>query len=337
MTDENIRQEQERSDGLARLLRAAGRRPEPPRDAYEETLALVTATWQAKLHRRRLRIRFVAGTLAAGLACAAALLALLVPEPATIARPDRLLGTVEWQAEAGSDWSALPDSDTTALGRGSRLRTATGSYAGLRLAGDRSLRLARNTEVRLTAMDEIELISGTLYVDSGRPPAEPRPPLAIVTPAGRAIELGTQFEVSYRPGGNYRLRVREGLVRLVAPVRVIDGAAGSELRIDVDGRVAEASVDPASDVWDWVLAVAPIPVVDGRPVTVLLDWVSRETGRALRYAPPELREHAKHTTLHGHIGGLSPLAALDVLLATTDLAYAILEDGTIEVRKRNGS
>lgn len=92
---------------------------------------------------------------------------------------------------------------------------------------------------------------------------------------------------------------------------------------------------PQDVYWEWVHAVAPVPLVDGRPLAVLLDWVARETGRPLRYASPTIREQAMNTVLHGRIRDLAPLEALEVMLATTDLDYALLADGTIEIRPRN--
>jgi hypothetical protein len=60
--------------------------------------------------------------------------------------------------------------------------------------------------------------------------------------------------------------------------------------------------------------------------------VSHETGQPLRYADPEAERKAATVILHGPIGSLAPLEALRVMLATTDLTYEILPDGTIEVR-----
>ena len=77
-----------------------------------------------------------------------------------------------------------------------------------------------------------------------------------------------------------------------------------------------------------------MPDLDDQPVTVLLDWVARETGRTLRYASAEVERQAATTILHGKIGQLAPLEALDAMLATTDLAYEVREDGTIEIRHK---
>lgn len=337
MTEDRAKERSGESDGLARLLRAAGRRPEPPPGAYEEALAAATASWQKKVARRRMRLRLAGGATAAVLVCGIALVALFRPEPTVVAQTDRVVGRVEWQATAGAGWSPLAITEDEALTPGVRLRTAEDGYAGLRMLDGSSLRLAPGSEIELTSDREVTLVSGKLYVDSGRPVPNPETPLEIVTEVGRAVEVGTQYEISYGPGRPYRLRVREGLVRLLRHDATLESSAGEELLITADGEISESPIDPAADSWDWIFAVAPVPVVDSRPVTLLLEWVARETGRPLRYAPPGLRERAMRTTLHGRIGALTPLEALGVLLATTDLEYAILEDGTIEIRTRNGT
>ena len=68
------------------------------------------------------------------------------------------------------------------------------------------------------------------------------------------------------------------------------------------------------------------------PLTVLLEWVARETGRVIQFDKPEIERKAGTTILHGNIRHLAPLEALEVMLATTDLEYALPDDGTILIR-----
>ena len=70
-------------------------------------------------------------------------------------------------------------------------------------------------------------------------------------------------------------------------------------------------------------------------MSFLLDWVARETGKEVRFAEPALVRKANTTILHGDIGDLAPLDALALMLATTDLEHAILDDGTILIRLRD--
>jgi hypothetical protein len=70
-------------------------------------------------------------------------------------------------------------------------------------------------------------------------------------------------------------------------------------------------------------------------VTVLLTWVARETGRAVRFASPDIERKAGTTILHGNIRHLAPLEALSVMLATTDLEYTLPDDATILIRLKD--
>jgi hypothetical protein len=53
----------------------------------------------------------------------------------------------------------------------------------------------------------------------------------------------------------------------------------------------------------------------------------------LRYESPAIEERAATVILHGDIRHLPPLAALEAMLATTDLEY-VLDGDTIEIRAR---
>ena len=51
-------------------------------------------------------------------------------------------------------------------------------------------------------------------------------------------------------------------------------------------------------------------------------------------SPPEVEQRAETVVLHGNIRNLAPIAALEAMLATTDLEYA-LRDDTMEIRNRD--
>ena len=71
------------------------------------------------------------------------------------------------------------------------------------------------------------------------------------------------------------------------------------------------------------------------PVTELLNWVARETGRSIRFQDAEVKRRAAATILHGSIRHLAPLDALTIMLATTDLDYVELADGTLLIQSRS--
>jgi len=105
--------------------------------------------------------------------------------------------------------------------------------------------------------------------------------------------------------------------------------AGEQLTIDAEQRVQRARITSDDEDWRWTETVAPDPLVDARPVSVLLRWVARQTGRSIKYAWPDLEREATTTMLYGQVYQLEPLQVLDAMLATTDFEYTLLADGTI--------
>ena len=76
--------------------------------------------------------------------------------------------------------------------------------------------------------------------------------------------------------------------------------------------------------------------MDGKPAADLISWVARETGRKLTYESPLVEQRASAVILHGDIRNLSPMAALEAMLATTDLAVELNGD-TMEIRARSNA
>ena len=316
------------TDLVEMLLRKAGRRVEPPDAAYQDVLAAASAAFHRKAGQRRQR-RWLAAAAAASIAVAIGL-AVQWQAPGSrrdVAAIERVVGGVE--LAHGDGWKPL-DERGGSLGTGRRLRTRADGRVALALAGVGSLRLAGDTEVLLDGERRLFVQHGTVYVDSGSPPAGGR--VEIVTPAGTARDVGTQFELQVA-GARLRLRVREGSVAIDRGGRSLMGAAGEQLVIDDMGGVSRSTIEPASDAWAWAEALAPLPDIDGRPAAQLIRWVARETGRNLRYESPAIEERAGSVILHGDIRHLPPLAALEAMLATTDLEY-VLDGDTIEIRAR---
>lgn len=324
----------EEMDSVAQLIRTAGRRTEPPAQAYAQTLAAATAAWDAKVRARRRRRTLHAIAASLVLASGVALLVSNLPrEPAaSVGRADRVIGTVDVRHGAREEWTTLRD-ELQSLPVGSHLRTHAGSRAGIMLADGVSMRLADATEVVLESSSRIRLLGGTAYLDSGAARTGARR-LEVITAAGTASDIGTQFEVHYWDNA-YRLRVREGRVLLSRDAGQIDGRAGDQLTIDAGGALWRTRISRDDSEWQWVESVAPAPDIDEQPVSVLLAWVARETGRAIRFEKPEVERRANTTILHGNIRHLAPLEALSVMLATTDLEYALLDDGTILIRLKD--
>lgn len=315
-------------DMVAALIQAAGRRTEPPEDAYRQVLDAAMTALREETRQRRQRTWLI-GAAAAGLAAAALMLlqqrgeVSLQPRVATVVRT---IGAVELRSD--ERWKPLVESGG-AIAAGAELRTLAGGGAALSLGGGRSLRLASATEVQFDGPREILLRAGMLYLDNH---ASLGTGFRIGTPLGTVHDVGTQFEV--RVGdGVLRLRVREGRVEIERAGQRLTGAAGEQLEIDVLGGVSRSTIATTDPAWQWAEAMAPAPEIDGRPATVLLAWVARETGRRLRYQSQDVEQRAATVILHGNIRHLAPLAALDAMLATTDLEY-VLDGDTMEIRAR---
>lgn len=319
------------TDIVESLIRSSGRRIEPPADAYQEVFIAAHAAFREKSARRRERLRGLWAVAAAVLVVSVALLFRWMPPAAQqgeLAQFARVLGDVE--VATGDLWRPAAEAQSR-LAAGVRIRTRSGGRAALSLVGRESLRLAPDTEVMLDAPGRLYLQRGTLYVDSGaRPPAAH---IEVVTPAGTAHDVGTQFELRIA-NDELRLRVREGRVVIDRGGQSVTGRAGEEVSIDRMGGVARAAIAADDPAWQWVEAVAPVPDLDGKPAATLIAWAARETGRRLQYESPETEQRAKGVILHGDIRHLAPMEALEAVLATTDLMVE-LQGNTLVVRSRS--
>ncbi|MGB5132294.1 MAG: FecR family protein [Steroidobacteraceae bacterium] len=319
----------EDSDLVASLIRASGRRTEPPQEIYRQVLSAATDAFRRKTAKRHEQTWLLwAG--AAGIAVFAIALMLQWTPPmaqrAPIARIERVIGSVE-QA-TGDVWNPLGEA-TVAFTRGTKIRTLAGGMAGLVLEGGASLRLAADTEIMLDTPPGLYLQRGTIYLDNH---GSVGTGYRIETPAGMVRDVGTQFELKIA-GKALRLRMREGRVEINRAGELLAGVAGEQLELDPLGGVTRSPIAATDAAWQWAETVAPAPDIEGRPATELLSWVARETGRQLHYESTAVETRAASVILHGNIRHLAPLAALDVMLATTDLEYALVGD-TMEIRIR---
>lgn len=319
------------NDVIGELIRTAGRRENPSPAEYDRVFSAAAAALEDKLRRRRRRFALSGIAAALGFFVIAGLVFSILPTGAkqSFARVDRIVGPAEFLDDSGHGWRALHE-DGAKLFEQTRVRTGADSRVGLLMANGVSLRLAESTIVRFIAPTHIELVSGKVYADAGKDTGEAPEVkrITVETGTGTTWDVGTQFEVRY-VDDRYRLRVREGHVYLQHPTRELRGSAGDQLSIDADQNLRREHIAKDDPEWQWAETVAPEPDVDSRPVTVLLDWVSRQTGRDIAYARPELEQKAAKTMLYGSVRFIKPLEALETMLATTDFDYTLLEDGTI--------
>ena len=181
--------------------------------------------------------------------------------------------------------------------------------------------------------NRVELLDGRLYLDTKGTHSGS---VEIVTRFGTLRDVGTQFEV-LATGTTLRVRTREGAVTLTrgpnstqcsnapparscASIRTGTSSAAASRRTTRNGPGPKCSPNRHS----------------GPDLSLLrfLDWVARETGRGLRYDSPDTETRVSRVVLHGTTPELAPVQALEVALATTDIEYSLLDDGTILLRQR---
>ena len=332
MNEQQTAEEQE----VRNLIVEAGPRAAPPASEVAAIKEAARGEWRQMVRRERRRGR--ARRLRGGLALAASVLVAVAvgwwwTHRAPLAGP--MVAGVELVT------GAVGAGDGAALAAGAELTAGAvvetsgrtgGAPAGvaLRLAGGQSLRLAGDSRVRLASASRLELVRGTLYIDSGPGAGS----VEVVTALGTVRDVGTQFEVRLEADASaLRLRVREGECSLEAGGDSYLAARGEQLSLLGDGSVARAEIEPYGPQWDWVLATAPGIEIEARSLSVFLTWVSRETGRGVRYADPELARTAAAISLHGSTEGLAPDEALEWVLRSSDLAYE-LDGGSILITRR---
>lgn len=322
-------------DVLGELIQAAGRRPTPSTKQAEQAFAAAHAAWRQKLRstQRRQRVYAVAATFAALAFGLGAVLRLSPEGPLPVAATAVVVhgDTAVFSTDTGT-WQPLTESGVQ-IAPGSRVRTEANGRSAFRLGQEISLRLNTDSELVLLSASELELVAGTIYVDSG--PGTRSGSVEIATTHGTIRDIGTQFEVA-ASADTVRLRIREGLVQIYRSGQQpeFEGMAGEELRIDSTGMIHRDSFSPFDPEWGWAEALAGPPNVDGMPVLEFLNWVARETGRRISYEERGVQLAAGTAVLYGSAQDLTPMDALEVMLATTDFDYALATNGEIVISRR---
>ena len=195
----------------------------------------------------------------------------------------------------------------------------------LAMAGGASVRVDAGTRVRIASRSLVELSSGAVYVDTAAGET-----VAVRAPAGVFHPAGTQFEVRVREGAT-TLKVREGSVALDgAADSAARAAAGEELVVRTDGSIARRQITRFGPHWEWVLASAPVPEIEGMKVRAFLDWIAREAGWRVEISDAATAALVDSVELHGSVSHLTPQEALSVVLSSAGLEHRI-SDGALVV------
>jgi len=312
----NMSERSHEDQNLERLLRHAGPRAAVPEDVARRVRASVHAVWDEQ--RSRHRRRPLAWVLAAAAVVVFALVAFNLsrrapaPELASVAHVDAVAGDVK-----------LGLGDVLPAGR--TLRTGPGQQVSLHTVAGPSVRLDADSTLALRSANVFSLERGAVYVDSG---SARDATLAIDTPLGEVRHVGTQYAVRLSEG-SIRVGVREGRVQIGSAQGPLVVDAGSELSLSASGATHAEALLPYGPHWAWVQQIARSPRIDGRPLGELLEWVSRECGRKVRFESPALAARSATISLNGSIDGLTPEAALDAVLPTCGLTYHLEQDALL--------
>lgn len=324
-------------DAVGRLIELAGPRPRPNAEELDRLKTAGRDLWRASLESRRGKSppridrpprrtparRWLA--LAAILVAAAGLVFLL---RSTVRAP--VLGEI-----------VVDTGDTERVGApvrtGNVLEVGAGDVVALSF-GDAQVRLDADTTLRVEAADRLRLERGAVFVDADRRDGA----LAVVTELGRAVDVGTRFQVGYR-AGEMSVRVRAGLVRLEAsPGESADGdatevvgaveiGAGRGASLSAVGNLTTFVDDGWGEAWRWIETASPgfpLASASGAGLDAVLRWVATETGWRLRYADPDLASRAASIRVGGSLEGLSPRDALAAVTAAAELEWRV-DDGVL--------
>ena len=317
------------------LLSQAAPRPTPPPEDEAQVYAAVHAEWDRLTGARRRRAHTLRFGLAASVLVAvfAGLLLLRAPDQGVVVQPVAAVGKRTGEVRiAGSD-QAPRDAQVFS---GDRIET--GADAGVALAWERggSLRIDRESRIDIVSRTRIRLLAGRIYYDSadnamsGAPPAGPAR-ILIDTPHGTLRHLGTQFAAELTSDG-LSVAVREGLVRIESDDTREIAEAGQRLLISTNLPIRYSAIDATDDFWRWAERLAPPVTLDGRSVYEALRWISRESGRAIRFESAAAEQAARDQLIVGldEFGRAAPSRALDGILSISGFDWRI-EQGVIVV------
>jgi len=325
MSETDDIRDREADQALQALFRLASHREHAPPEDERSIRDAIHSEWYVHTRKRRRSQLTVRWAIAASVVLAVILSARLLYVPEVTEVP-RLAATIERQiGELGRSRQG-PDVFT-----GETIVTGADSALALAWSTGGSLRLDKATQIVLISPTEIELLAGRIYFDSlpGSPRTAVPQSLSIKTDAGVVHHLGTQFMTGMY-GHTLIVSVREGSVSIIGDRYSGQARVGQRIEIHADGDHRVAAEPGYGADWQWVEAVAPTYRLDGRTVLDFLSWVSRESGRSLRFETQSAEQLAASIVLNGRVD-IEPTRALRIFLQTTDLRSEIA-DNVITIR-----
>jgi ferric-dicitrate binding protein FerR (iron transport regulator) len=335
MSDEN--RSAEREEAIGKLIAKAGPGPTASPEARQRIYSAVRARWEAEIARprdarnagadrsgRRYSRRFFSprtiGMAAAVSAIAVALAWLVnletdVPAGTQLAQYTVVEGRTEVRRDAAPPERPMAAAATGTILVGDTVVTGVDGRIELRRPDGLLLRMNVSTEIRFEQPDEIDLVAGTIYIDSGA--GVRKEALAVNTPLGAVEHVGTQYEVRFAESA-LRIRVREGEITWSGATETV-GSAGEQIVIDAAGTAVRSAIAPNDPAWDWAVSLATLPVADEYRVSETFIWIARELGLRLD-ATPVMRQRIANLRPIVGLEGLTPAEALEALAAVEPTA-----------------
>ena len=296
-------------DATARLLHLAGPRVTAPADRAERVRSTVHSAWQTRTRHRANRRR---GLLAIAWLGATASVA-IIGSGALVERTTLPLGDPVAVVEQIDGSLQIRPEHTVRIGEW--VETGRDSRLALRFGDAVSVRLDIRSRVRALSPNAIELTAGAVYVDTELEHGG----FEVRTPLATARDLGTQFEVRLIDA-SLRLRVRTGVVRLSDRTRSISGNPGTEIMLSAS-EASSRQIAVHGPEWEWTARLSPPLATQGMSLATFLARMAREQGWTVEYSDAEMSRRAARTILHGSLGGVAPLEAVEVAIVTSGLRH----------------
>lgn len=310
---------------IAELLKKVGPLKEPPADMSARVKASVRETWVEETTSRQTPWAYRA---------AAAVAVLSIGLVFTLQGPDEIPGVATVDAgqhaiEVFSDNQQWTRASDEGLSTGSIIRVNGDAPVSFTFNDGMNVRAKPGTRLQLSSSHEITLNQGSIYLDSYNT-VQPEP-FTVTTAFGTARDIGTQFMVSLNDADAWSVQVRDGQVNIADDDHRLSLGSGDAITISAENDVSERSVSTHDTSWEWSETARPTYDIEGRYLNDYLLWVSRETGRELRFASETARQSATSTRVHGTIDGLSATESLNKVLEITDLRLVDSPENVIMV------
>ncbi|MFK7913224.1 MAG: FecR domain-containing protein [Pseudomonadales bacterium] len=183
------------------------------------------------------------------------------------------------------------------------------SAALLQTAQGAELRLAGGTALRWLEHNRVELLAGSIYVDTHE-----RTDFAVHSALAVVEDVGTRYQVAMTPEG-LDVAVRSGIVNVETANKRYQAVAAEQqsavIEITRALAVREFMEPAAAARWHWIHEAPP---GYGSPrAGDVLSAIAKDLGKSLRYSSVGDQASLANETYSGSLQGLEPHAALRLL------------------------